>query len=69
MIWVLITDDGVMAGLLPKFTVAPVAKPEPLMVSVKAAPPAVVLGGESDVTVILALLIVNCVTLHGKILN
>jgi len=59
MIWVFVTDEGMMAGLLPKFTVAPLAKPEPLMVSVKAALPAAVLAGESDVTVTLGLLMVN----------
>ena len=58
-IWVLVTDEGVIAGLPPKFTVAPLANPEPLMVSVKPVPPAVALAGESDVTVTLGLLIVN----------
>src|SRR5579864_8502249 len=58
-IWVFVTDEGVIAGLPPKFTVAPLTNPEPLMVSVKPVPPAVALVGESDVTVTLGLLIVN----------
>ncbi len=44
-IWVLVTDEGVIAGLVPKFTVAPVTKPLPVIVSVNAAPPTVVLVG------------------------
>ena len=48
-ICVLVTDEGVIAGLAPKFTVAPLAKPVPVRVSVNAAPPAVALVGESDV--------------------
>jgi hypothetical protein len=35
----------------PNFTTAPETKPVPFTVRVKAAPPAVVLGGESDVIV------------------
>lgn len=58
-ICVLVTDDGAIAGFDPKFTVAPLAKPEPVTVKVKAAPPADALLGESDVTSRLALLIVN----------
>ena len=32
------TEDGVIAGLDPKFTVAPATKPVPVRVNVKAAP-------------------------------
>ena len=53
------TDDGVIEGFEPKFTVAPLMKPEPMIVSVKAVPPAVAPVGESDVTTKFALLIVN----------
>ena len=35
-IWVLVTDDGVIAGLDPKFTVAPATNPVPVRVNVKA---------------------------------
>jgi len=56
---VLVTDDGAIAGFDPKFTVAPLTKPEPLTVSVKAAPPAVALVGESDVMIRFGLLMVN----------
>ena len=38
-IWVLVTDEGVIAGFAPKFTVAPVTKPVPVRVNVNAAPP------------------------------
>ena len=48
-IWVLVTDEGVIVGLAPRFTVAPLAKPVPVRVRVNAAPPAVALVGESDV--------------------
>ena len=34
-IWVLVTDEGVIAGLDPKFTVAPATKPAPVRVNVK----------------------------------
>ena len=50
-IWVLVTDEGVMAGLVPKFTVAPVTKPVPVRVNVKAAPPAVAEVGAAEVRV------------------
>jgi hypothetical protein len=40
-ICVLVTDDGVIAGLDPKFTVAPVTKPVPARVNVNATPPTV----------------------------
>jgi len=50
-IWVLVTDDGVIAGLDPKFTVAPATKPVPVRVNVKAAPPAVAEVGEIKVSV------------------
>lgn len=55
----LVTDDGVITGFDPKFTVAPVTKPEPFTVRVKAAPPAVALVGASDVIITFGLLIVN----------
>ena len=58
-IWVPVTDDGVIAGLVPKFTVAPVAKPVPVRVNVNAAPPAVVLAGAMEVSVRADPLIVN----------
>ena len=45
-ICVLVTDEGVIAGLAPKFTVAPLAKPVPVRVSVNAALPALMLAGE-----------------------
>jgi len=47
-IWVLVTDDGVIAGFDPKFTVAPATNPVPLTVSGKLAPPAVELEGVID---------------------
>jgi len=47
-IWVLVTDEGVIAGLDPKFTVAPATKPVPVRVNVKATPPAVALDGAID---------------------
>ena len=47
-IWVLVTDDGVITGLDPKFTVAPLVNPLPLTVSGKAGPPAVALDGFID---------------------
>ena len=50
-IWVLVTDEGVMAGLVPKFTVAPVTKPVPVRVNVKAAPPTVAEVGAAEVRV------------------
>jgi hypothetical protein len=50
-IWVLVTDEGVIAGLDPKFTVAPVTKPVPARVNVKAAPPAVAEVGAIEVSV------------------
>jgi hypothetical protein len=50
-ICVLVTDDGVIAGLDPKFTVAPLAKPVPAMVSVNAAPPTVEEAGAIEVSV------------------
>jgi len=58
-IWVLVTDEGVIAGLDPKFTVAPVAKPVPVRVNVNAAPPTVVLAGAIEVSVRADPLIVN----------
>ena len=50
-IWVLVMDEGVIAGLDPKFTVAPVTKPVPVRVNVKAAPPAVAEVGAIKVSV------------------
>jgi hypothetical protein len=47
---VLVTDEGVIAGLDPKFIVAPVTKPVPVRVNVKAAPPAVAEVGAIDVS-------------------
>jgi hypothetical protein len=40
-ICVLVTEEGVIAGLDPKFTVAPVTKPVPVIVIVNAVPPTV----------------------------
>ena len=50
-IWVLVTEEGVIAGLDPKFTVAPVTKPVPVRVNVKAAPPTVAVVGAIEVSV------------------
>ena len=50
-IWVLVTDEGVIAGLDPKFTVAPLAKPVPVMVSVNAAPLTVAEAGAIELSV------------------
>jgi hypothetical protein len=50
-IWVLVTDDGVIAGLPPKVTVAPATKPAPVRVNVKAAPAAVAEFGVREVRV------------------
>ena len=47
--WVPVTDEGVIAGLDPKFTVAPATKPVPVRVNVKAAPPAVAEVGAREV--------------------
>jgi len=58
-IWVLVTEEGVIAGLDPKFTVDPVRKPLPVIVSVNAAPPTVVLVGAIEVSVRADPLIVN----------
>ena len=49
--WVLVTDEGVIAGLDPKFTVAPATNPVPVRVNVKAAPPAVAEVGAREVRV------------------
>ncbi len=48
-IWVLVTEEGVIAGLVPKFTVAPQTKPVPVRVNVKAAPPTVAEVGAREV--------------------
>ncbi len=45
------TEEGVIAGLVPKFTVAPATNPVPVRVNVKAAPPAVAEVGASEVRV------------------
>ena len=50
-IWVLVTDEGVIAGLAPKFTVAPVTNPVPVRVNVKAAPPIAAVAGATEVSV------------------
>ena len=50
-IWVLVTDEGVIAALEPKFTVAPVTKPVPVRVNVKAAPLTVAVAGAIEVSV------------------
>jgi hypothetical protein len=44
-ICVLVTDDGVIPGLDPKFTVAPATKPVPVSVNVNAAPLTVAVAG------------------------
>ena len=53
------TEDGVIGGFDPKFSVAPLTKPEPVTVNVKAAPPAVAPVGESDVITRFGLLMVK----------
>ena len=50
-ICVLVTEEGVIAGLDPKFTVAPATKPVPVRVNVKAAPPAAAEVGAREVRV------------------
>ena len=50
-ICVLVTDEGVIAGLDPKLTVAPVTKPVPVRVSVNAAPLTAVVAGAIEVSV------------------
>ena len=47
-IWVLLTEEGVIAGLDPKFTVAPAANPVPLTVNWKLDPPAAAFDGVID---------------------
>ena len=46
----LVTEEGVIAGLAPKFTVAPVTKPVPVRVNVNAAPPTVEEAGAIEVS-------------------
>ena len=58
-IWVLVRDEGVITGLVPKFTVAPVAKPVPVRVNVNAGPPTAVLVGVIEASVRADPLIVN----------
>ena len=53
------TDDGVIGGFDPKFSAAPLTKPEPVTVNANAAPPAVVPAGESDVITRFGLLMVK----------
>ena len=50
-IWVLVIDEGVIAGLDPKFTVAPVTKPVPVRANVNAAPLTVTEAGAIEVSV------------------
>jgi hypothetical protein len=50
-ICVLVTEEGVIAGLVPKFTVAPARNPVPVSANVKAAPPAVAEVGAREVRV------------------
>jgi len=50
-IWVLVTDEGVIAGLVPKLIVAPVMKPVPVRLNVKAAPPTAAEFGAKEVSV------------------
>jgi len=50
-ICVLVTDEGVIAGLEPKFMVAPAAKPVPAKLSVNPVPPTVAVAGVIDVSV------------------
>jgi len=47
-IWVAVVDAGFSPLSAPKSTVAPLTKPLPVMVSVKAAEPAVAADGESE---------------------
>ena len=47
----LVTEVGVIAGLLPKFTAAPATNPVPVRVNVKAAPPAVAEVGAAEASV------------------
>ena len=57
-ICVLVTEDGVIAGLDPKFTAAPLTKPVPARVNVNA-PPTAELAGAIEVSVTAEPLIVN----------
>src|SRR5208282_1177293 len=50
-ICVLVIEVGVIAGFVPKFTVAPLTKPVPDNVNGKAAPPAVSLVGAIEASV------------------
>lgn len=45
------TEEGVIAGFAPKFTAAPVTKPAPFRVNVKAGPPLVAVAGDIDESV------------------
>jgi len=49
-ICVLVTEEGVIAGLVPKFTVAPALKPVPVILSVNPAPPTVAVVGATEVS-------------------
>ena len=49
-IWVLVTDEGVIAGLAPKLTVAPVTNPVPVILSVNAIPPTAAAAGAIEVS-------------------
>lgn len=46
------TEEGVSAALVPKFTVAPLTKFVPFTVSVNAAPPAVALDGTRGAVIV-----------------
>ena len=50
-IWVLVTDEGMIAGLVPKLIVAPVMKPVPVRLNVKAAPPTAAETGAIELSV------------------
>ena len=47
-IWVLVTDEGVITGLDPKFSMAPAMNPVPLTVNEKLGFPATVFDGTID---------------------
>ena len=58
-ICVLVTDEAVIAGFDPKFTVAPLTKPVPVRVIAKAVPPAVAVAGAIETRLSAAPLIVK----------
>lgn len=63
-ICVAVTAVGVVAGFAPKFTVAPVRKPLPFRVNTNAGPPAVMLAGDIDESVRVALVTVKLATVN-----